>query len=70
MKKRTLLCCILCAASVAYAHNGAAQKDSLQNKNLQEVEILAGRATETTPVAYTNIGKEELTKSNTGVDIP
>ena len=70
MKKRTLLCCILCAASAAYAHNGAAQKDSLQNKNLQEVEILAGRATETTPVAYTNIGKEVLKKSNTGVDFP
>ena len=70
MKKRTLLCCILCAASAAYAHNGAAQKDSLQNKNLQEVEILAGRATETTPVAYTNIGREVLKKSNTGVDFP
>ena len=42
----------------------------MQNKNLQEVEILAGRATETTPVAYTNIGKEVLKKSNTVVDFP
>lgn len=70
MKKRTLLCCIIFAASVAYAQKGAAQKDSLQTKDLREVEILSIRATETTPVAYTNISNELLKKSNTGVDFP
>ena len=70
MKKRTLLCCMICAASALYAQKESAQKDSLQNRGLQEVEILAVRATETTPVAFTNIGKEEIKKRNTGVDFP
>ena len=43
--------------------------DSLQT-HLQEVEITATRATELTPIAHTNIGKEQLSKMNTGVDFP
>ncbi len=69
MKKRTLLGCLLIATlpSLLNAQEGA--KDSLHNY-LQEVEIMSIRATKTTPVAYTNIGREELKKHNTGVDFP
>ncbi len=69
MKKKALLGCLICAAITAHAQ-GAAQKDSLQKIQLQEVEVMSVRATETTPVAYTNISREELKKYNTGVDFP
>ena len=46
-----------------------AVSDSLQT-NLQEVEITATRATEQTPIAHTNISKEQLSKMNTGIDFP
>ena len=67
MRKRTLL-----ASTVFVALASMAQKnmsDSTQ-VSLQEVEIMSTRATETTPVAFTNIGKEKLSKLNTGVDLP
>lgn len=53
--------------SALYAQE--AVSDSLHTA-LQEVEIMSIRATGTTPVAYTNIGREELSRSNTGVDFP
>lgn len=34
--------------------------DSLRVINLQEVEVISTRATSSTPVAFTNIGKEQL----------
>lgn len=46
------------------------EKDSLRVVNLQEVEVLSTRATGTTPVAFTNVSKEQLKKQNFGVDIP
>ncbi|MBR5204843.1 MAG: TonB-dependent receptor, partial [Bacteroidaceae bacterium] len=44
--------------------------DSLWNMYLQEVEVVSTRATSTTPVAFTNIGKEQLQKQNLGQDLP
>lgn len=70
MKKRTLLCCIFLAATAVYAQKGTAEKENLRAVDLQDIEVLSIRATETTPVAFTNIGKEELKKNNTGVDFP
>ncbi len=69
MKKRTLLGCFLMAALPSMLNAQEGVKDSLHN-SLQEVEIMSIRATKTTPVAYTNIGKDELKKQNTGVDFP
>ncbi len=59
------------------------KKVSLQNKNIKltavlkqsdiiadEVVISANRADEKTPLAYTNIDKEEIDKRNNGQDIP
>ena len=69
MKKRKLLGCLVMAAlpSLLSAQEGVS--DSLHS-SLQEVEIMSIRATKTTPVAYTNIGREELKRNNTGVDFP
>lgn len=37
---------------------------------IEEVQVSAVRATEKTPTTYTNIGKEQITKSNFGLDLP
>ncbi|MCC8145287.1 MAG: TonB-dependent receptor [Bacteroidales bacterium] len=47
--------------------------DSLKNRNhhnLQEVEVVSTRATAKTPVAYSNMNKEQLNEFNFGQDIP
>ncbi|MBR2319002.1 MAG: TonB-dependent receptor [Bacteroidaceae bacterium] len=69
MKKRTLLGSLMLVAltSASYAQKNGSDSTLI---SLQEVEIMSTRATETTPVAFTNIGKETLEKLNTGVDIP
>ena len=59
MKKRTLLGCLVAAALPSLLNAQEAVSDSLHTA-LQEVEIMSIRATETTPVAYTNIGREEI----------
>ena len=69
MKKRTLLGCLLAAAAPSLLCAQEAVSDSLHT-SLQEVEITSVRATETTPIAYTNIGREEITRHNTGLDFP
>ena len=46
------------------------EPDSLWRINLQEVEVVSTRATRTTPVAFTNISKEQLQKQNVGQDLP
>ncbi len=46
------------------------QDDSLLVKHLDEVEVIATRATKTTPVAFTNITKQEIQKRNYGQDLP
>ena len=44
--------------------------DSLKNISLQEVEIVSVRATEKTPVTYSNLNKEAIGQVNFGQDIP
>ncbi len=39
-------------------------------RQMDEVTVLSTRATDKSPVAYTNIGKETLSKSNLGQDVP
>ena len=69
MKRKTLRCCVAMAALPSFLLAQEAVSDSLQT-NLQEVEITATRATEQTPIAHTNISKEQLSKMNTGIDFP
>lgn len=57
------------AASVS-AQMPSIGADTLRVIDLQEVEVVSTRATKTTPVAYTNIGKEELKERNVGQDLP
>lgn len=46
------------------------QKDSIASETLDEVLVQAVRANSKTPVAYSNLNKEELAKRNLGQDIP
>ena len=70
--KRVAMMMLLCmgVTSVVYGQQQSIVSDSLWNVSLQEVEVISTRATRTTPVAFTNIGKEELQKQNLGQDLP
>ena len=68
MKKRAVwLMGIVCTAISMYGEN---EQDSLKLINLQEVQIISTRATSRTPVAFTDIKKDQITKQNFGLDIP
>ena len=69
MRKRTLFGYLALVAIASASHAQEVSNDSTL-VSLQEVEIMSTRATETTPVAFTNIGKEKLEKMNTGIDLP
>ncbi len=66
MKRKSIVACLIMATAFPVLH--AQEQENLQA--LQEVEILSVRATKTTPVAYSEIGQKELSKSNTGIDLP
>ena len=68
MKKYAMTACLFMAALNVCAQTQ--EKDSLRVIDLQEVEIISTRATGTTPVAFTNINKEQLKKQNFGQDLP
>lgn len=61
----------ICAsgASASVLQNEVAT-DSIESINLDEVAIVATRATSKTPVAFTDVKAADLEKSNQGVDIP
>src|SRR5574344_733915 len=45
-------------------------KDSLSTVKLKTIEIVSTRANKKTPVAYTDVSKEQIERMNTGVDVP
>lgn len=67
---------ILSLAALAYAVTaGAAQPesveiDTLKAYALQDVQVVSTRAAKNTPMAFKNIGKEEINSVNFGQDIP
>ena len=69
MKKRRLLGCLAMVAVATVLKAQKSESDSL-HMELQEVEILSVRASGTTPVAFTNIDRQQIEKINTGVDFP
>jgi iron complex outermembrane receptor protein len=69
MKHFVLTAAVIMAAS-ANAVAQRLEKDSIKTVNLQEVQIVSTRATAKTPVAFTDVKKEELRKQNYGVDLP
>ena len=48
----------------------AAEVDTLKSVELQEVQVTAVRASKKTPVAFTNVGRQELKAVNHGQDVP
>ena len=46
------------------------QLDTLKSVELQDVQVVATRATQKTPVAFTNMSKEQLKAVNFGKDVP
>lgn len=61
---------IVCAGMNAFAQSASAPIDSVKTVNLEEIQVTGTRATAKTPVAHTDVGKEQLRRRNTGVDIP
>ena len=49
---------------------GVEPVDSLKNIELQEVQVVSTRATSKTPIAFSNVGAEQIKSTNYGVDIP
>ena len=47
-----------------------ADKDSVKVVNLEDVFVVATRATQKTPVAFTNVSSQDIKKTNFGQDIP
>ncbi|MDE6374875.1 MAG: TonB-dependent receptor plug domain-containing protein, partial [Alistipes sp.] len=45
-------------------------EDSLRMYRLQEIEVTATRATRSTPVAYSQLSREEIARNSYGLDIP
>ena len=66
MKKRITLAVALAGAGLATV----AQPQLADTVALGEVEVLATRASSTTPVAYSNMSKTQIESANHGKDIP
>ena len=44
--------------------------DTLRHVDLDEVQVIATRATAHTPIAFVNMDKETIRKQNAGLDVP
>lgn len=70
MKKTFAAATALLVAGVTVQAQKSAVQDSMKMIALQEVQILATRATSKTPVAFTNVKQDQIDKVNLGQDIP
>ena len=70
MKRIVMMAIALSGAGFAVHAQTGAKADSLKVVNLQEVQVVSTRATAKTPVAFTNVRKEQISKQNFGQDIP
>ncbi len=71
MKKNFMtVVALLWAASNVVCAADSVQADSTKSVNLQEVSVIASRATEKTPIAFTNVNSEQIAKRNFGQDLP
>ena len=72
MKKNSFLpaaVCIAATATLSASAQKAAQPSDSMSMNLRQVEVLANRADEKTPMAYTTVDKATLLRANDGRDI-
>ena len=67
--KKTLLTVATAMATLVVAAQPATA-DTVPTVSLSEVEVLGTRASESTPVAYTNVTSKQLAAVNRGLDIP
>ena len=58
------------ATGYAYCTEKTVPGDTLRSVELQEVSVVASRATDNTPIAFTNVTSDELAKRNVGQDLP
>lgn len=71
MKKNILsLAALTCAATSVAALPECVENDTLTAYALQDVQVVSTRASKNTPMAFKNIGKDEIESMNTGRDIP
>ncbi|MCR4764833.1 MAG: TonB-dependent receptor, partial [Bacteroidaceae bacterium] len=70
MKKNRMVAFLMLAACLLPLHAQDAPKDSLKEVMLEDVEVMATRATKVTPVAFTNISRDDIQQRNFGQDIP
>ena len=68
--KRLFGLAALFAVATTQAAELDTQLDTLKSVELQNVQVVATRATHKTPVAFTNMSKEQLKAVNFGQDIP
>ena len=62
---------LLPLAAAASLHTAAAQEqDSVRLYELQAIEVTATRATQRTPIAYSDVDAREIARNNYGNDIP
>lgn len=67
MKKMVALVAALTGAAQMVASEPV---DTTKMVHLQEVQVVSTRATKKTPVAFTNVNKQEIKKMNHGKDLP
>ena len=71
MVKRTLASCLaLVSLGMMAQSKHSDSADSLRVIDLDEVNVVSTRAHATTPVAHTNVSKEQIAELNTGKDLP
>ena len=67
MVKRFLTSCLLFSSLGMMAQS---QQDGLKEIDLDEVSVVSTRAGEKTPIAHTNVSKEQIANLNSGKDLP
>lgn len=51
-------------------HNQNSDADSLSMHEIQQIEVVSTRASQNTPVVYTELSQEDIVKRNFGFDVP
>lgn len=61
---------LLTMATCSVGSAQVTESDSLRTITLQDVQVVSLRATSKTPMAFTNISREDINKQNHGQDVP
>lgn len=70
--KRFLLTAAVAALSLGkiHAQSPTPVQDSISTYEMQQIEVVAMRANSSTPIAHTDISREEIQRHNYGLDVP